>query len=101
RAKLDELLRRQGPAREFYSIKEAAQVVGVSDDHIRRAVVGGVLPCSNVGSMDRPTYRISRADLLAWMEARKGGPLPPVRERGRSSGRPPRLRVAAGSSLSP
>jgi excisionase family DNA binding protein len=63
----------QCPAPEFYSIKQAAQVVSVSADHIRRAVTGGWLPASNVGTPARPTYRISRADLLAWVDQGKSG----------------------------
>lgn len=65
---------------EFYSIKQAAAVVGVSPDHIRRAVVAGSLACSNVGTLGRPTYRIARADLLAWVERQKAGPLPTRRK---------------------
>jgi len=63
---------------EFYSIKEAATVVGVSPDHIRRAVTGGVLAASNLGTMARPTYRIARADLLAWFERGKTGGIAPA-----------------------
>src|SRR5271168_992168 len=63
---------------EFYSIKQAAEVLGVSADHIRRAVVGGVLAASNVGTMSRPTYRIARTDLLAWVERGKAGAVPPA-----------------------
>lgn len=84
-ARLDQVLA-QPPvpsAPEFYSIKGAAAVVGVSVDHIRRAVVAGSLACSNVGTMGRPTYRIARADLLAWVERQKAGPLPARRGRGR------------------
>ncbi len=46
---------------EFYSIKQAAEVLGVSADHIRRAVVGGVLakPKSSARWPGRP-YRIAR-----------------------------------------
>jgi excisionase family DNA binding protein len=74
-AKVDALqLTMQAP--EFYSIKQAAKVVGVSADHIRRAVVGGVLAASNVGTMSRPTYRIARAALLAWVEMGKTGAIP-------------------------
>jgi excisionase family DNA binding protein len=57
---------------QFYTIKQAAGVVGVSADHIRRAVSGGMLAASNVGTMARPTYRIARADLLAWVERGQG-----------------------------
>jgi excisionase family DNA binding protein len=63
---------------EFYSIKRAAKVVDVSGDHIRRAVVGGVLAASNVGTMARPTYRIARTDLLAWVDKGKAGAIAPA-----------------------
>jgi excisionase family DNA binding protein len=63
---------------EFYSIKGAAGVVGVSSDHIRRAVVGGILPASNIGTPSRPTYRIARTDLLAWVEKGKAGGFTPA-----------------------
>jgi excisionase family DNA binding protein len=72
------------PSPEYYSIKQAARVVGVSCDHIRRAVVGGMLACSNVGTMSRATYRISRVDLLAWLERQKAGPISPARKRSRT-----------------
>ena len=63
--RIEQLLQSSIQPPEFYSIKQAAKVVGVSTDHIRRAVVGGVLAASNVGTMARPTYRIARIDLLA------------------------------------
>lgn len=72
-----------GPGQEWLSIKEAAVVVGLSEDHVRRAVTGSALPCSNVGTNDRPLYRISRKDLEAFMERRKAGALPPQKGRGK------------------
>lgn len=83
--RIEALLRAGVPAPEFYSIGEAAVVVGLSPDHVRRAVVGGTLACSNVGTAARPTYRIARADLLAWMERRKAGALPPARRKARAA----------------
>ena len=55
------------------SVKEAAKAVNLSESHIRRAIARGELPASNVGTAARPTWRIARADLDAWIEARKGG----------------------------
>jgi excisionase family DNA binding protein len=69
------------PPQEWFSIKETAALTGLSADHIRRAVSGGTLPCSNVGTNDRPTYRISRTDIAQWMERRKAGALPPSRRK--------------------
>jgi excisionase family DNA binding protein len=65
----------------YISIKQAATYTGLSPVHIRRAATGGTLPCSNVGTYDRPTYRISRKDIDAWMEKRKAGAFPPPRKK--------------------
>ncbi len=88
------------PEREYYSIKGAARVLEVSPDHIRRAVVGGTLPCSNVGTMGRPTYRISRTDLLAWVEKRKAGAIPPPRRKVAAVTPPSRHRRVSGDAHS-
>jgi len=85
--RIEAMLRRAVQPPEFYSIKQAAGVVGVSPDHIRRAVVGGSLAASNVGTPSRPTYRIARADLLAWVELGKAGGIP--RASRKRSGTPP------------
>src|SRR5262249_28302876 len=65
------------PRREWFSIKEAAELTGLSSDHMRRAVVGGTLPARNQGSSSRPLYRISREKLNVWMAEREMGPKPP------------------------
>ncbi len=65
------------PRQEYFSISQAGAMTGLSSAHVRRAVTGGTLPCSKVGSHARPTYRISRDDIKAWMERRKMGALPP------------------------
>lgn len=62
---------------EYFSIEQATTITGLSDDHIRRAILGGTLPASNVGTPDRPYYRISRENLKDWMEQRKAGAFPP------------------------
>jgi excisionase family DNA binding protein len=64
----------------YVSIKRTAKITGLSDSHIRQAVISGDLPASNVGTTKRPVYRIGKADLAAWLEGRKG--------RGRPLGRP-------------
>ena len=69
------------PPQEWFSIKQAAAYAGLSGDHVRRAVTGAMLPCSNVGTPDRPLYRISRRDLEGWLEKRKAGALPPPRRK--------------------
>jgi len=79
---LEKLERRaEMPVQEWFSIKEAAVLTGLSQDHIRRAVTGGTLPCSNVGTPDRSIYRISRKDIELWMERRKAGAMPPPQKR--------------------
>lgn len=71
---------RELPQQEWFSIIEAGALTGLHEDTIRRAVTGGTLPCSNVGTYDRPTYRISRKDIEAYMEKRKAGAFPPPRK---------------------
>jgi excisionase family DNA binding protein len=69
-----------GP-QEWFSIKKAAGLMGVSEKHVRRAVVGGTLPCSNVGSPDRAIYRISRKDIEDFMRKRMSGAIHTPREK--------------------
>jgi hypothetical protein len=42
--------------------------------------VGGTLPASNVGTPDRPLYRVSRDNIRTWMKEREAGPKPPLRK---------------------
>jgi excisionase family DNA binding protein len=63
---------------DYISIAQAAQITGLSQSHIRRAVRSGELTASNVGTPQRSVWRIARKDLAAWMERKKGGiDLPP------------------------
>ena len=64
---------------EYYSINDAAVVAALSSDHIRRAVVGGTLVASDVGTKDHPLYRISRKNLLHWLKEREAGAKPPAK----------------------
>jgi excisionase family DNA binding protein len=84
--RLQEQLERQ--AQEWLSIQDAARVVGVSRNHLRAAVRGGTLPVSNLGTPDRPLYRVSREDLKRWMEERKAGPKPSPGQGGRKKAQP-------------
>lgn len=61
---------------EYVSLKSAADITGLSYSHVRRAVLGGELPASNVSTASHPAYRIARTDLTAWMQTKKGGPSP-------------------------
>lgn len=65
------VLKEQGAVAEWLTIQQAAALLGCSRDHINRAVVTKELPAANIGKNERPTYRIKRADLDAWMESRK------------------------------
>ena len=67
---------------DFLSIKDAAGLTSLSYSHVRRAVLSGELPASNIGSTRHPVYRIARKDLAEWMERKKGGNLkvPPKSE---------------------
>src|SRR5688500_154979 len=73
--RLERRLMKPAPTPEWYSIQEVAKLTQLSEDHIRRAVVGGTLPAASVGTPDRPLYRISRKDIVEWMERRKAGPV--------------------------
>lgn len=86
----------------WLSIENAAMYADVSPDHIRRAVRGAMLPASNVGTPDRPLYRISRQDLDAWLEKRKAGALPPPRKKKKApsvTSLPPSRHLRASTSL--
>lgn len=74
--KLDHVLKGEGEGGAsigFLSIKQAAHLTGLSSSHIRRAVKKGDVPASNVGTTQRPIYRIARKDLAEWMERKKDG----------------------------
>jgi excisionase family DNA binding protein len=72
--KLDGVAEKSKPAPDYSSIKQAARITGLSDSHIRRAVVSGELPASNIGSSaSHPIYRIALKDLHDWMNNKKGG----------------------------
>ena len=47
--KLDGVVGTSKPAPDYSSIKQAARITGLSDSHIRRVVVAGELPASNIG----------------------------------------------------
>lgn len=64
------------------SIKQASRSANLSESHVRRAIARGELAASNVGTAGRPLWRIVRADLSRWLEAKRGGhsKLPPRSE---------------------
>jgi hypothetical protein len=70
-----QLLAESGRAKqEFLSVEDAAAVLGLkSDKVIRGAMRRGELPYSNLSTEDGPDYRVTRADLLAWVESRRVG----------------------------
>jgi excisionase family DNA binding protein len=86
---IEETLKCRRVEQEWFSIKEAAVLTGLSAKHLRRAVLGGTLPASNVGTPDRPVYRISREDLKGWMDRRKAGALPPPGRKRAAAPQPP------------
>lgn len=62
-SKLDGVAVKAKPTSDYSSIKQAARNTGLSDSHIRRAVVAGELPASNIGSSaSHPIYRIALND---------------------------------------
>jgi excisionase family DNA binding protein len=69
------------PPQEWFSIEETAALTGLSPKHIRRAIKRRQLQCSNVGGEKRPTYRIARNQIEAWMAANVVKQAPPKSER--------------------
>lgn len=70
------------PPKEWFSANEVHELTGVGTDHIYRLVSTGVLLASNIGGIDRPTYRIHRKDIDQWMETTTKQPMPPSRKKG-------------------
>ena len=52
---------------EFLSPPQAAELAGIHDDTVRRAIEFGLLKASKVGR----TWAIRREDLQAWIDAGK------------------------------
>ena len=55
---------------EYLDIKEAAALLRINHELIRKAIHSGELVAENYGSDRRPVYRIHRPQLDAWREAR-------------------------------
>ena len=58
---------------QWYSVSNVATLTKLSTTHIRRSIEAGILPASNLGTVERACYRVSREDLTKWMESRKAG----------------------------
>jgi excisionase family DNA binding protein len=69
------------PTQEWLSIEETAGLTGLSDDYVRRHVTSGLLPVANMGTFDKPLYRIRRRDIDDWMAKRREAPCPAPRKR--------------------
>ena len=54
----------------YYSTKQAADVVGISETTMREVVNRGEIRWINIGVPERPRVRIAEADLRAWMDSR-------------------------------
>lgn len=55
---------------EYFSLKQAATMTGMSTKHITRAIKAGELVCSNMSKGGaRPTYRIHRSAIDTWMKS--------------------------------
>lgn len=50
-----------------YTVLEAARALGVSESHTRRLIAAGLLKAANVGLGEHRRWRISRADLDAFL----------------------------------
>ena len=66
--------------REFYTVPEVAELLGVHPDWLRRHYLhpNGDLPCYRIGTK---TIRILGVDLHTWMEARRSAPPTPATTR--------------------
>ena len=58
------------------SIEATAALTGLSADHVRRHVTSGLLSASNLGTFDKPYYRIHRRDIDEWMAKRRETAIP-------------------------
>lgn len=63
------------PKQLTFSVKEAAEITGFSEETIRRAIRADDLPAAQAGK--RGPYRITRQALNEWFEKKGGGPLFP------------------------
>jgi excisionase family DNA binding protein len=59
------------PQREYFSVKETSKILGISEKCVRRLLKCRELPCANFGGPQRPTFRISRADINTWVASRR------------------------------
>lgn len=59
----------------YFSVKDTAKFVGLSTDKVRDWIAYGVLPCSNVGTPDRPVYRIAKEAIVELMKKLENGPV--------------------------
>jgi len=65
-----------GVPQEWFGIKDVASMLGVSGPFVRRHVLGGTMESIDIGSPDRPLYRVHRSTIDAWSAERRGGAKP-------------------------
>ena len=58
----------------YLTTEDAAVIVGVKGNTLRRAIHRGEIRWINIGTPERPRVRISEADLHAWMDSRASSP---------------------------
>lgn len=58
----------------YLTSEQAAEVLGVDSNTIRRRVHEGKIRWSNIGTPERPRIRISEDDLHAYMESQASRP---------------------------
>jgi excisionase family DNA binding protein len=56
---------------EWLPVKGAAEITACHSNTVRRAIASGLLAASNIGSQERPVYRLHRKDIKAWMDGMK------------------------------
>jgi excisionase family DNA binding protein len=66
-------------ADELISVREAAEIIGVDRNTLYALLKAGEgPPARNVGTLQRPSYRLHREAVLAW---RRGGDVPPQKKK--------------------
>ena len=61
----------------YLPLREVARRLNIAECTVRRLVVTGAMPASNLGTPNRALYRVSEFELDNWMEKCKNRP--PVR----------------------
>jgi excisionase family DNA binding protein len=59
---------------KFFTVREVAEMLAISRQHVLNLVRRGALPAINVGTKERPKFRIKASDLERGLEALRFDP---------------------------